>query len=180
MLVRDVLQNTAQLKIIALLCLFSSSTSAWVASNEYDAKVSSELCCNLRKVCVDQSTYVLYDPADDPRQGGRLPTCFPEYRSNHFITDLHSTSDIWALQYGTPGPVLRPATLGEESADMQQPVFSTASRPVVMYTHFDRIYAELMRRLMVHVYWASSIQKMTESDTLVLSAGGTALEDQHR
>lgn len=56
-----------------------------------------------RDVCVDQGIYVLYNKGDDPKRGGTLPSCFPEYRKNHFISDVHGYSDVWGVQFGQPG-----------------------------------------------------------------------------
>lgn len=61
-----------------------------------------------------------------------------------YPNDLYGVSDVWGTQFTSPAPVLRPATAGEETPELQQPIFSNATRPIVALTMFVRVYGEFL------------------------------------
>lgn len=94
-------------------------------------------CQQLPRVCVDQSSYVLYDNRHNPRHelfGGLPPVQLKSISVNYLGFD-----DLWDTEIQHPNPVLRPASSEEESPDLSHPQFSSCTVPLVLYA--SRLYS---------------------------------------
>lgn len=88
-------------------------------------------CQSLTKVCLDQNVYVLYDNQHNPRH--ELFREIPQLKLDNISIDYYGYSDVWGTRFPHPGPVLRPATGGEETRELAHPQFSRCSVPLVIY-----------------------------------------------
>jgi hypothetical protein len=82
----------------------------------------SRFCQSLNKVCVDQGSYVLYENRHNPRH-----TAFegvPRIDLSSVRLDYYGFGDVWGTEFAYPDPLLRPATSGEETKELQEPQFS--------------------------------------------------------
>jgi hypothetical protein len=135
------------------------------------------MCHHFTKTCVDQNIYVMYAEEDDPRS--------PKYRPRKPInfTNLHidwyGFSDAWATQIQYPSPVVRPATLGEESPDLREPRFSKCTTPVVWYINYLYIFGEFYMRTATGMYIMEKKGWIDRNMTMVLAALNMDLEEYH-
>jgi hypothetical protein len=83
----------------------------------------SKLCQALSKVCVDQGdTYVLYGNAHNPRHPAFAG--LPQIALDDAHVDFYGFRDVWGTEFRYPQPLVRPATAGEETKELQEPQFS--------------------------------------------------------
>jgi hypothetical protein len=119
----------------------------------------------------------MYAEEDDPRS--------PKYRPRQPInfTNLHidwyGFSDAWATQMQYPNPILRPATLGEESPDLREPKFSKCTTPVVWYINYLYIFGEFYMRTATGMYIMEKKGWIDRNMTMVLAALNMDLEEYH-
>jgi hypothetical protein len=96
-------------------------------------------CTLLRRVCVDQGVFVLYEPSANPRHelfSGRLP----QLHLSGVKLDFYGYGDAWGTAFEHPPPRLRPATAGEETRELAHPQFSRCALPLIIYA--DRLYSQ--------------------------------------
>jgi hypothetical protein len=89
-----------------------------------DVAPIAKFCQELPKVCVDHGDYVLYDKRHNPRHGsyeGKLP----QIRLDSVKVDYYGFGDVWRTEFPYPDPLVRPATSGEETRELQDPQFTS-------------------------------------------------------
>eukprot|EP00877_Chromochloris_zofingiensis_P010357 jgi/Chrzof1/5575/Cz16g07320.t1 len=155
----------------------TSDTSSLISSDQLAMQVSQwpYTCLVLPKVCIDQGTYVLYDPLHDPRQHGEIPV-FP---LGDIEPNLHGFGDAHGAHIGYPDPIIRPATAGEETSDLQRPNFSECTIPVVFYPSYLYVFGEFLMRMVTPI-WAAQQVGLWHMYSIMIATMGMQLESYHR
>jgi hypothetical protein len=83
----------------------------------------TKFCQALTKVCIDHGDYVLYDNKHNPRH--EAFEGLPQIALDSVKMDYHGFADVWGTEVAYPDPLVRPATDGEESRELQEPQFSS-------------------------------------------------------
>jgi hypothetical protein len=87
-----------------------------------------ELCQSLPKACVDQGdTFVLYSNQHNPRHPAFKG--LPKIGPGDAHVDYFGFGDVWGTEFQYPSPLVRPATAGEETKELQEPQFSRWCAP---------------------------------------------------
>lgn len=107
-------------------------------------------CQQLPRVCVDHSTFVLYESKHNPRH--ELFQGLPEVQLKNISLDYHSYDDVWGTAFQHPGLLLRPATPGEESRELAHPQFSSCTVPLVIYANHLYHYGDFFINTVAPLY----------------------------
>lgn len=112
------------LAVAVLLALLGAPSGQTVPCAEpIDVAPLSKFCGELTKVCVDHGDYVLYGNHHNPRHAEFKG--MPQIQLESVHVDYYGFGDVWGTEFLYPQPLLRPATAGEESDDLQNPQFSS-------------------------------------------------------
>lgn len=112
------LQWALSLALLTALAAGQSVPCAEPVSVEPIAK----FCQDLSKVCVDHEAYVLYGNRHNPRHADFSGV--PQIKLDSVHVDYYGFGDVWGTEFLYPHPLMRPATSGEESKELQEPQFS--------------------------------------------------------
>lgn len=112
------------MRLLFLIALFDWAvrTEAALCPDPFNVEPISKFCQDFTKVCVDQGDYVLYENKHNPRH-----TAFqaiPQINLDSVHVDYYGFGDVWGTEFLYPHPLLRPATSGEETKELQEPQFS--------------------------------------------------------
>lgn len=88
-----------------------------------DVEPMAKFCQQLTKVCVDHGEYVLYDAKHNPRHESFQG--LPQIKLDSVHVDYYGFGDVWGTEFLYPHPLIRPATDGEETTELQDPQFTS-------------------------------------------------------
>jgi len=111
------------LAVLLLLALGSGRAQTQPCPDPVTVEPISKFCQDFSKVCVDHGDYVLYENKHNPRH-----TAFqgiPQIKLDSVHVDYYGFGDVWGTEFLYPHPLLRPATRGEESKELQEPQFTS-------------------------------------------------------
>ncbi|KIY93119.1 hypothetical protein MNEG_14843 [Monoraphidium neglectum] len=108
--------------LLFVLLQWAAATSAVLCPDPVNVEPISKFCQDLTKVCVDQGDYVLYENKHNPRHTAF--TGIPQIKLDSVHVDYYGFGDVWGTEFLYPHPLLRPATGGEETKELQEPQFS--------------------------------------------------------
>lgn len=107
---------------LLFVLLWASHTRAVLCPERVNVEPISKFCQDFTKVCVDHGDYVLYENKHNPRH--EAFTGIPQIKLDSVHVDYYGFGDVWGTEFLYPHPLLRPATDGEESKELQEPQFS--------------------------------------------------------
>ena len=173
------------LAALALLCCLPSQSLLGVGAAECSGPPRAYpqlanlhgMCTHLRKVCVDQNIFVLYAEEDDPRSLKYKRR--PRINFTNLHIDWHGFSDAWDTQLKYPDPIVRPATTGEETPELREPVFSKCTVPIVWYINYLYIFGEFYMRAATEMFIMQQKGWFDRNATLVVAALNMDLERYH-
>jgi hypothetical protein len=107
-------------------------------------------CQQLPRICVDQSSYVLYDNTHNPRH--EHFEGLPRVQLKNISVNYFGFDDLWGTKIQHPDPVLRPASSEEESPELVHPQFSSCTVPLVLYVSHLNSHGDLFVNTVAPLY----------------------------
>ncbi|GBF98829.1 hypothetical protein Rsub_11594 [Raphidocelis subcapitata] len=138
---------------------------------------AAKFCQTLTKVCIDHGDYVLYENKHNPRHEAFQG--LPQIALGSVKIDYHGFADVWGTELAYPDPLVRPATDGEESRELQEPQFSSCTVPLVIYPSYLYSYGEFFARTLATLYAMRSKGWVDGRSTLLVATLGMRLEPYH-
>lgn len=120
--------------------------------------------------------FVLYSEEHNPTS--KKYKSLPMFDVSGVRFDYYNVPDYWGVQRSYPAVVMRPATSGEETAELQHPVFSKCTVPVVVYSSYLYMYGQILTRVLP-VFNAMLENGQMEGVTLVFATLGLRLKQFH-
>lgn len=107
-------------------------------------------CQQLARVCVDHSSYVLYDSRHNPRH--ERFEGLPRINLKNISVNPLGSDDLWGTAQQHPDPILRPASPAEESRELLHPQFSSCTIPIVLYINNLHSQGDLFTNTIAPLY----------------------------
>eukprot|EP00882_Tetradesmus_deserticola_P013724 GHRQ01014574.1.p1 GENE.GHRQ01014574.1~~GHRQ01014574.1.p1 ORF type:complete len:428 (+),score=103.26 GHRQ01014574.1:101-1384(+) len=140
------------------------------------ARMWGHSCVSFQQACYDQGSFVVFDPAHNPQQGGKTTLKALQLGNSHL--DFREFGDVLGImQY--PEIIFRPGNSHEESPDLCSPVrFSNCARPVVLYLNHLFMYGDFWVRTMPTLINAlhAPLNAWDTDYAIVVATGGQRLQ----
>ncbi|KAI8464064.1 MAG: hypothetical protein J3K34DRAFT_441801 [Monoraphidium minutum] len=163
--------------LLLLLLHWALPAGATVCPDAVSVEPIAKFCQDFSKVCVDQGDYVLYENRHNPRHTAF--TGIPQISLESVHIDYYGFGDVWGTEFLYPNPLLRPATGGEETKELQEPQFSRCTIPLIIYPNYLYVYGEFFMRTVATLYAMQAKGWIDKRMTIAVATLGMRLEPYH-